>query len=75
MVRLCSVPDGAIICFPHSARYYMKVCDKNGVGGVVALDNGMYVKARDLGYLGFSADNVEIIAERGYVHFFIDHED
>ena len=64
MVRLCSVPDGAIIHFPNSARDYMKVCDKNGVDGVVALDNGMYVKAHDLSYLGLSADSVEIVYKR-----------
>lgn len=66
MRRLASIPDGSIIQFPHSARYYMKVCDENGVGGVVALDNGLYVKTSDLSScLGLSPDEVEIVAERG----------
>jgi hypothetical protein len=65
MRRLVSVPDGSVIRFPNSARYYMKVCDKNGVGGIVTLDTGMYVKTSDLSYLGLSADSVEIVAERG----------
>ena len=70
MQTLASVPDGSIICFPNSARFYIKVCDKDGIGGIVALDNGMYVKTSDLSYLGLSADNVQMVAERGnwYAH-------
>lgn len=65
MRHLGFAPDGSIIRFPNSARFYMKVCDREGIGGVVAIDNGMYVKTSDLHYLGLSADNVEIVAKRG----------
>lgn len=66
MYTLASIPDGSVIQFPNSVRYYMKVCDENGVGGVVALDNGLYVKTSDLSScLGLSPDKVRIIAERG----------
>jgi hypothetical protein len=65
MCRLVSVPDGSIIRFPNSTRNYIKTCDKNGVGGVVAIDNGMYIRTSDLHYVGLSSDNVEVIAERG----------
>lgn len=59
------IPDGTLIRFPNSARLYIKVCDRMGTGGVVAVDNGMYVKTSDLSSLGLPADDVEIVAERG----------
>lgn len=62
---LPSIPDGTLIRFPNSATLYIKVCDRNGAGGVVNLNNGKYTKTSDLHYLGFSPDNVEIVAERG----------
>lgn len=74
MRRLASVDDGSIITFPNSARFYIKVCDKNGIGGVVAVDNGMYVKTSDLSYLGLSADSVEVVAERGTWGVWLDVE-
>lgn len=74
MQALASVPDGSVITFPNSARFYIKVCDKNGIGGVVAIDNGMYVKTSDLSYLGLSADNVEVVAERGTWGVWLDKE-
>ena len=48
LVHIASVKDGAIIHFPHSAWDYMKVCDKNGKGGVVRLPYGRYINTRDL---------------------------
>ncbi len=74
MRRLASVPDGSVITFSNSARFYIKVCDKNGIGGVVAVDNGMYVKTSDLSYLGLSADSVEVVAERGTWGVWLDVE-
>ena len=59
------IPDGTLIRFPNSATLYMKVCGRNGIGGVVNLDNGKYTKTSDLHYLDLPADDVEIIAERG----------
>ena len=48
LVHIASVNDGAIVHFPHSAYDYMKVCDKNGIGGVVRLRYGEYMNTRDL---------------------------
>ena len=48
LVHIGSVKDGAIVRFPHSVYEYMKVCDRNGVGGVVRLFNGEYINTRDL---------------------------
>jgi len=43
-----SVKDGSIICFPKSIHMYMKVCDKNGHGGVVKLYGGKYIGSENL---------------------------
>ena len=48
LVHIGSVQNGAIVHFPHSAYEYMKVCDKNGIGGVVRLLYGEYINIRDL---------------------------
>ena len=43
-----SVKDGSIICFPTSIFMFMKVCDKNGHGGVVRLYGGKYIGSESL---------------------------
>ena len=43
-VHIASVKDGTIVRFPLSAYEYMKVCDKKGIGGVVDLLHGKYIK-------------------------------
>ena len=48
LIHIASVKDGAIVHFPHSVCEYMKVCDKNGIGGVVRLPYGRYINTRDL---------------------------
>ena len=48
LVHIASVKNGAIVHFSHSAYEYMKVCDKNGIGGVVRLLRGEYINTRDL---------------------------
>lgn len=59
------IPNGTLIRFPNSATIYLKVCGRNGVGGIVAIDSGRYIKSSDLYYLDMPTDNVEIVAERG----------
>lgn len=48
LVHIASVRDGSIVRFPNSAYEYMKVCDSNGIGGVVRLTQGEYINSRDL---------------------------
>ena len=48
LVHIGFIKDGAIVRFPNSVYEYMKVCDRNGVGGVVHLINGEYINTRDL---------------------------
>lgn len=59
------IPNGTLIRFPNSATIYLKVCGRNSVGGIVAIDSGRYIKSSDLYYLDMPTDNVEIVAERG----------
>ena len=48
LIHIDSVTKGAIVHFPNSAYEYMKVCDENGIGGVVRLLHGEYINTRDL---------------------------
>lgn len=45
---VAGVKDGSIICFPNSIQMYMKVCDRNGHGGVVRLLDGKYIGSENL---------------------------
>lgn len=60
-VHIASVKDGTIVRFPLSAYEYMKVCDKNGIGGVVDLFHGKYINIRDL-----EAEGLSILCEIAY---------
>ena len=40
--------DGAIVRFPHSTRFFIKVGSKDGVGGVVDINKGQFISVRDL---------------------------
>ena len=40
IVHYASVKDGAVVQFPFSAYYFMKVCTRRGEGGVVNLWTG-----------------------------------
>lgn len=71
---LSFIPDGTLIRFPNSADLYIKVCGKNGIGGVVAIDSGKYVESRDLRDFGWPVDDVEIVAERGAWGVWLDEE-
>lgn len=48
------IKEGTILDFPNSAYTYMKVCDRNGVGGVVNLSTGLYIPTSDLEKEGLS---------------------
>jgi len=60
--HISSVQDGAIVCFPNSAYYFMKVCDRNGIGGVVRLYSGLYIPIRDLTHYKFGL-GVQVVAD------------
>ena len=61
LVNIASVKDGAIVHFPHSSYEYMKVCDKNGIGGVVRLLYGKYINTREL-----EAEGLGVMCEVAY---------
>lgn len=48
------IKEGTIFHFPNSVYDYMKVCDRNGVGGVVNLSTGLYISTSNLDKEGLS---------------------
>lgn len=65
ITHYASVKDGAIIQFPFSAYYFMKVCSRDGIGAVVNLFTGELLNKNhlmqdNLGlYCKVVADNIE----------------
>ena len=53
-IHIGSIKDGIIFHFPNSVYDYMKVCGRNGVGGVVNLSTGLYISTSDLEKEGLS---------------------
>ena len=47
-IHIGFIKEGTILHFPNSVYDYMKVCDRNGVGGVVNLSTGRYIAIDDL---------------------------
>lgn len=48
------IKEGTILHFPNSVYDYMKVCDRNGIGGIVNLSTGLYISTSDLEEEGLS---------------------
>lgn len=48
LVHIGTVKDGAIIKLKGNHHICMKVCDKNGKGGIVHLVGGLYTSTQDL---------------------------
>ena len=61
--HVSSLPDGAVIAFPHSAYVYLKVCDRNGKGGVVRLYHGEYIAVSDLEHEGLGTQAKVVAAD------------
>ena len=53
-IHIGFIKEGTILHFPNSVYDYMKVCDRNGVGGVVNLSTGLYIPVSDLEKEGLS---------------------
>ena len=53
-IHIGFVKDGTIFHFPNSAYDYMKVCGRDGVGGVVNLSTGLYIPTSELEEEGLS---------------------
>lgn len=73
LVHYASIQDGAIIEFPTSAYYYMKVCDRDGKGGVVRLSTGEFLDRHQLEIDGLGV-NCKVVAS-DIEKFFEDYED
>lgn len=68
-VHISSVQDGSIITFNDDLFYWMKVCDKNGIGGVVRLYGGLYIPVSEL-----KKTSVKIVA-KNLDELYYDEED
>ena len=53
-IHIGFVKEGTIFHFPNSVYDYMKVCDRNGIGGVVNLSTGLYLSTSELEEEGLS---------------------
>lgn len=53
-IHIGFIKEGTILHFPNSEYDYMKVCDRNGIGGVVNLSTGLYISTSDLEKEGLS---------------------
>lgn len=53
-IHIGFIKEGTILHFPNSVYDYMKVCDRNGIGGVVNLSTGLYISTSDLEKEGLS---------------------
>lgn len=58
------IPEGHIVEFPHSARTFMKVCTKEGLGGVVDIITGELIMTSDLPKYGLDVWCSEHLGER-----------
>lgn len=58
------IPDGRIVEFPHSARTFMKVCTREGLGGIVDIVTGELIMISDLSQYGLDVWCSEHYGER-----------
>lgn len=65
-IHIGFIKEGTILHFPNSAYDYMKVCDRNGVGGVVNLSTGLYISISDLEKEGLSPMSACTLEESYY---------
>jgi hypothetical protein len=69
-----SIHDGHIVEFPHSTRTFMKVCTRNGLGGVVDIATGELIMTTDLPQYGFDVWCSEHYGERAIVQYEVEDE-
>ena len=69
-----SIPDGHIVEFPHSARTFMKVCTREGLGGVVDIATGELIMTADLPRCGLDVWCSERYGERADIQYEIEDE-
>ena len=53
-IHIGFIKEGTVLHFPNSVYDYMKVCDRNGVGGVANLSTGLYISISNLEKEGLS---------------------
>ena len=63
------IPNGHIVEFPHSARTFMKVCTREGLGGVVDIVTGELIMTSDLPRYGLDMWCSERYGERASIQY------
>lgn len=53
-IHIGFIKEGTILHFFNSVYNYMKVCSREGIGGVVNLSTGLYISTSDLEKEGLS---------------------
>lgn len=53
-IHIGFIKEGTILHFSNSVYNYMKVCSREGIGGVVNLSTGLYISTSDLEKEGLS---------------------
>lgn len=53
-IHIGFVKEGTIFHFPNSVYDYMKVCSREGIGGVINLSTGLYISTSHLEEEGLS---------------------
>ena len=68
------IREGHIVGFPHSARIFMKVCTREGIGGVVDIATGELIMTSDLPKYGLDVWCSEHYGERIDVQYEVEDE-
>ena len=68
MEHFASVHDGAVVVFPHSFHYYMKVCTGQGQGGVVDIATGRLYNKHEIEQWGYGTQ-CTVVAKNLREHF------
>ena len=68
------IPDGHLVKFPNSTRTFMKVCTRDGLGGVVDITTGELIMTRDLHKYNFDVWCSECYGERIDIQYEVEDE-
>lgn len=68
------IPDGHLVKFPNSAQTFMKVCTRDGLGGVVDIATGELIMTKDLHKHDFDVWCSERYGERIDIQYEVEDE-
>lgn len=68
------ISDGHLVKFPHSTHTFMKVCTRDGLGGVVDITTGELIMTTDLLKQGLDVWCSECYGERIDIQYEVEDE-